>query len=317
MNQLCLSFKDDRNNIQSQNVSSFLPYTVQLLSPISCLDLLLYKYSYQFDGADNQWKYLIQQINYSGLHLIGQQFISIRSANFYQLKNLHLQSIIIKVESFASADRAFKVLAESDRGPVVIEYGSYCLGTYFDISIQYAPTVQIMKNFIRETVQKIQMGAKVEERSSGVHVPQQKFKVKRHLNIELLYRSAPSSPKGDQPVFKHSGFAAKKTFNQFTKNIPISQRSFMTIKPHKRSHINNVTHYEQTISRVQETKIYSRQDIMKMLHPNVEVNCPEIWSQITKIRSSGTSRRVKFIEEYINQIHQLFKKKNCYFNSHR
>ncbi|KAM3127316.1 hypothetical protein pb186bvf_020569 [Paramecium bursaria] len=69
--------------------------------------------------------------------------------------------------SFASADRAFK------RGPVVIEYGPYCLGTYFDISIQYAPTVQIMKNFIRETVQKIQMLKFI------IHVPQCKFKGKQ------------------------------------------------------------------------------------------------------------------------------------------
>lgn len=36
--------------------------------------------------------------------------------------------------SFPSADRAFQVLAEGDRGPVVIEYGSYLLATYFDIN---------------------------------------------------------------------------------------------------------------------------------------------------------------------------------------
>lgn len=57
--------------------------------------------------------------------------------------------------TFPSEERAFKVLAESDRGPVVIEYGSYALATYFDISQSYLSSVQILRNFIKTTIEKI------------------------------------------------------------------------------------------------------------------------------------------------------------------
>jgi hypothetical protein len=110
--------------------------------------------------------------------------------------------------SFPSAERAFTVLAESDRGPVVIEYGSYILGTFFEIHSTYPSTLTILKNYISITMEKIHHGTRIDKGS--VFVPSRKFKISRHLNIELLYRSAPSSPK-ENNAFKHSGFAAKKS----------------------------------------------------------------------------------------------------------
>lgn len=63
--------------------------------------------------------------------------------------------------SFPTIERAFTILAESDRGPIIIEYGSYIVATLFDISAKYEATTQILANFIKSTVNKIKGGAKI------------------------------------------------------------------------------------------------------------------------------------------------------------
>lgn len=60
--------------------------------------------------------------------------------------------------AFTSSYRTFRVLAESDKGPVVIEYGSHILAVLFDIDQKYIETLATLKNFIKAATEKVYQG---------------------------------------------------------------------------------------------------------------------------------------------------------------
>jgi hypothetical protein len=98
--------------------------------------------------------------------------------------------------AFTSSTRTFRVLAESDRGPVIIEYGTYILATLFDIDSKYQETLVPLKNFIKTTTQKVYMGLKIVSNTNGRRKPNiklgspstdVKMLARRELNINFLF----------------------------------------------------------------------------------------------------------------------------------
>ncbi|CAK68983.1 unnamed protein product (macronuclear) [Paramecium tetraurelia] len=204
--------------------------------------------------------------------------------------------------SFPSIERAFTILAESDRGPIIIEYGSYIIATLFDISLNYEATTQIIGNFIKTTVDKIKGGAKIQEQSKGVYIGKNKFKAKRNLKIELLYRSAPNSPEhSQQQSFKHSGFAVKRiliniyfinfisthSFHQspqLTKRIPLSKK-LRDLK------LEQTEQEQQNFQSPQSCM--TRNEIIKFLHPSLDMEFSSFWipGQQPKLSNTLKSKR--------------------------
>ena len=114
--------------------------------------------------------------------------------------------------SFTSEHKSFRVLAESDRGAVIIEFGTYILGCLFDIDKKYVETLVPLKNFIKTTTSKIYEGIKI----AAVHQPiakhiEQSKVMRREININVLIQPpSPRAKKETETEFKHSGFAIKR-----------------------------------------------------------------------------------------------------------
>ncbi len=50
--------------------------------------------------------------------------------------------------TFTNPLKSFTVLAESDRGPLIIEFFGSIIGVMFNVSNKYKETIEIVKNFI-------------------------------------------------------------------------------------------------------------------------------------------------------------------------
>lgn len=118
------------------------------------------------DPNNSLGKYVLktQNVQNRALKGNGAQFLTNTTEDFCQLKKLYSQHYSVQglpLEfvipsknkwdihrfNFVNPYKTFVVLAESQQTPQIIGFESHCIGTLFEVSKKYAPTIHILENF--------------------------------------------------------------------------------------------------------------------------------------------------------------------------